>query len=132
MRLDLEQNFIRKYVLKSKRERYVEFLAKDKTRSKFLEMLYHGQDLDKNLFKELHGNHQHQVETIRAKAKSLVDGHKCYVISKDKQWDGRELPTAQAIDEIVSNFVEATLLVFGNVAGVYYEGEPPHNCYLSV
>lgn len=132
MRLDLEQAFIRKYMLKSKRERYVEFIVKEKTRNKFLKMLYHGQDLDKSLFKELHGSHQHQVEAIRIKAKSLVDGHKCYVISKDKQWDGREMATAQAIDEIVNNFVEATLLIFGNGAGVYYEGEPPHNCYLSV
>ena len=50
MRLDLEQAFVRKYVLKSKRDRYAEFIVKEKSRRKFLEILYHSQDLDKSLF----------------------------------------------------------------------------------
>ncbi len=94
-------------------------------------MFYHGQDLDKSLLQGLRGNAHQALEAVRNKAKSCINGDKCYVISMNKEWDGKEMLTSDAIDGIV-NHIEATLLIFGDGAGVYYEGEPPHNTYLSL
>jgi hypothetical protein len=125
MRPDLEQAFINKYVLKAKRSRYLDF------RGKLLDMLYHGQDFDKSLLQRLRGNKQQQLDAIFAKARQLKNGDQCYVISVDDELDGKEFSTIDAIDRIVDR-VEGCVVLFGNGEGIYYEGEPPHNCYLSL
>ena len=92
-------------------------------------MLYHGQDLDKQLLKPVGGSYQQQVNAIRAKANSVRHGNRCYVVSANKQIDGQEMDSSEAIDLVVCH-VEATLLVFGEMGGVYYEGEAPFNYYI--
>jgi hypothetical protein len=130
MRPDLERKFISRYVIKAKRNRYLGFIEREKTRGLFLGMLYHGQDFDKQLFQELKGNHQKQLEAILAKTQPFKKNDSCYVISVDSKWDGQEIPLAKAIEEIVGR--EGSLILFAEGAVIYYEGEGPHNCYLSL
>jgi hypothetical protein len=80
MRLDLEQQFIKRFVVKAKQERYLGFVENPKRRGSFLGMLYHGQDLDTKLFQELRGGII-ESEAICNKANSLKNGDKGYIIS---------------------------------------------------
>lgn len=130
MKPDLEQQFIKRFVIKSKQERYLSFIENPKRRGTFLGMLYHGQDLDKQLLQDLRGSGLHESTDIRTKASLLENGDKCYIISVNRKLDGREMLLSEAIDEAVGQ--EGTLLLFGDGAGVYYEGEPPYNRYLSL
>ncbi|UOQ97472.1 hypothetical protein MUN81_19825 [Hymenobacter sp. 5317J-9] len=130
MRLDLEQQFIKRFVLKAKQDRYLRFVENPKRRSSFLSMLYHGQDLDRSKFQDLRGAGTHEINAILEKAHSLKNGDKCYFISVNKGLDGQEMSLNQAIKEIVNQ--EGTLLIFGDGAGAYWEGEPPFNRYLSL
>ena len=130
MRLDLEQQFIKRFVIKSKQGRYLSFIENSKRRGTFLGMLYHGQDLNKQLLQDLRGSSLPESIAIRTKADSLKNGDKCYVISINKKLDGREISLAEAIEKVVGQ--EGTLLLFGDGIGVYYEGEPPHNRFLSL
>ena len=131
MRLDLEQAFIQRYVLKSKRDRYLSFIATEKNRGKFLSMLYHGQDLDKRLFIQVGGSYQQQLDAVCTKANVVKNGGRCYVVSINRQIDGQEMDSLEAINLVVCH-IEATLLLFGEMSGVYYEGEAPFNYYLSL
>ena len=56
---DIEQTFINKFVIKDKQERYLTFLAKDKTRKKFITELYHFNDFNWKLFQEIPGKYKH-------------------------------------------------------------------------
>lgn len=130
MRPDLEQQFIKRFVLKEKQDRYLGFVENSKRRGTFLGMLYHGQDLDTRLFQDLRGSGVHESDAIRNKANLLKNGDKCYIISVNKALDGREMSLTEAIEEAVGR--EGTLLLFGNGAGAYWEGEPPYNRCLSL
>ena len=130
MRLDLEQQFIKRFVLKAKQDRYLGFVENPKRRGSFLGMLYHGQDLDTQRFQDLQGVGMHETDALLKKAKSLRNGDKCYVISVNKELDGQEMTLTEGIKKIVNQ--EGTLLLFGDGAGAYWEGEPPYNRYLSL
>lgn len=129
MRLDLEQQFIKRFMLKAKQDRYLGFVESPKRRGSFLGILYHGQDLDTRLFQELRGSII-ESDAIRNKANLLKNGDKCCIISVNKELDGREMPLTEAIEEAVGR--EGTLLLFGDGAGAYWEGEAPYNRYLSL
>ena len=130
MRLDLEQQFIKRFVLRAKQTRYLGFIENPKRRGTFLRMLYHGQDLEKRMFQDLRGASVHESDAILKKAHSLKNGDKCYIISVNKELDGQEVSLTEAIKKIVNE--EGTLLLFGDGAGAYWQGEPPYNRYLSL
>lgn len=129
MRPDLEEKFINHYVLKVKRSRYLGFIKLLKSRGKFLEMLYHGQDLDKSRFQDLNDVGLHENEAITTKLKTLK-GILCYVISVNTALDGRELSLTDALAQVVGR--EGNIIIFGELEAVYYEGEAPYNRYLSL
>ena len=126
MNFDLERAFINKYVVKNKRQRYLGFIGSPKRRSAFLEMLYHGQDLDKSKLRPLKG--LFKTEVVEWVAQRQIDS--CYIISVDPALDGRKMTVAAALNEI-RPYVEASVLIFGQGELIYYMGEPPHNEYLN-
>ncbi|MDU0372574.1 hypothetical protein ACFPAF_19390 [Hymenobacter endophyticus] len=128
--IDLERDFINTYVVKNKRQRYLGFIESPKRRGSFLEMLYHGQDLDKRLFQDLRGSGTHESQSIRNRFENLKNADRCYVISVNGALDGQEMLLNEAVDRALGQ--EGTLILFGNGAGVYYEGEPPYDRYLSL
>ncbi len=67
----LEQALIKKFVIKVKQHRYLTFLDKDKTPEKFTNELYHFNDFNWNLFREIPGN-EIEWETISNKAKNTI------------------------------------------------------------
>lgn len=82
------------------------------------------------MFQDLRGASVHESDAILKKAHSLKNGDKCYIISVNKELDGQEVSLTEAIKKIVNE--EGTLLLFGDWAGAYWQGEPPYNRYLSL
>ena len=129
MQAQTEQIFINKFVIKDKQERYLSFLSKDKTRKKFTSGLYHFKDFNWKLFRQITGS-EDERETILAKVNSRKNISTCYVISVNSEFDGKLIPIAEAIKNVVGQ--EGTILVFGDAEIVYYEGEAPSNRYINV
>lgn len=127
MNIDLESAFINEYVVENKRQRYLGFIKSPKRRKTFLEMLYHGKDLDKSKLKPLTG--YFETEIGKQIAGSQITS--CYVISINSALDGRQMPVKDALAKIVA-YTEGIILVFGQCEFVYYLGEAPHNEYLSL
>jgi len=130
MRLDLEEKFITKYVLKHKRDRNLGFVRNERNRGQFLGTLYHGSHFDERLFRELQGNHEQQMLALHKIAESVGLATSCYFISVDPQLDGKEIPAQEAIKHVLNS--GGTVLIFGDLNAVYYGGEPPNTRYISV
>lgn len=124
-----EQILIKKFVVKDKQERYLTFLSKDKNRKKFTKTLYHFNDFNWKLLREIPGS-----ENVQQAIASRVKGNKnistCTIISTDPEYDGKVISVDEAIENATGT--EGTILIFGNADIVYYEGEPPKNRYISI
>ena len=125
----IEQTFVNKFVMKDKQERYLTFLAKDKTRNKFINELYHFNNFNWKLFREIPGS-ENEGQTVALKVKSNKNISTCYVISTDPEYDGKFMSVDEAIESALG--IEGTILIFGDADIVYYEGEPPKNSYISI
>jgi hypothetical protein len=97
---DLEQTLIKKFVIKDKQDRYLTFLAKDKTRKKFINELYHFNDFNWKLFREIPGS-ENEGQTVAFKVHSNKNISSCYVISTDKEYDGKLMPVDEAIENAI-------------------------------
>jgi len=61
-----EQTMINKFVIEDKQDRYLCFIAKDKTRIKFTNDLYHFKDFNWKMFREILGS-ENEREAIANK-----------------------------------------------------------------
>jgi hypothetical protein len=127
MNIDLEIKVINTFIVKEKQARYIEFISSTQTRNKFIDNLPHFRDLQWDLFEEITND-----DEILNRLKSLKSHIKdCYIISEDNKIDQKIFPVQEAIKTIGGYRDHATMLVFGNAELVYFEGEPPHNRYIS-
>ncbi len=93
---------INKFVLKSKRDRYIVFIQKENTRSKFLNDLSHGEIFDGELFEKINGSEDDLLKTIVKK----LEVQDCYVISENKSIDGQRLSIQEALSKAISGYFE--------------------------
>ena len=128
MNINLEKKLIEKFIIKEKKERYLTFIEKEKTRKKFLNELYHFKDFNWSLFEKIPGNEQ-EGERILSKLNEKKNITSCYVISVDENFDGKTYSLKDAIEQIV--WIEGTIKVFGEADIVYYEGEAPDRRFIS-
>ena|SRR5579859_7114769 len=77
---ELEVLTIRKYFRKEKSDRYVEFVSRPRSRSKFIGCLAHLNDLDFGKFRKLSNNEASQIREMAGNAKFDI----CYAISENK------------------------------------------------
>ena len=123
-----EQLFVNRFITREKQERYLNFLASSRTRNKFLDKLYHLNDFNWHLFREIPGSENEKAAiTSKLKSKNIST---CWVISANPEFDGRLMTVEEAPNEVVGT--EASVLMFGNAEVIYYEGEAPHRRYLSL
>jgi hypothetical protein len=125
----VELLMIKKFVTKSKQERYSGFISKPTTRNKFTEELYHFKDFNWNLFREIKGSENLQ-ETLFARINSSKSLGACSIISAQSEFDGKSIPSDEAINNIVGT--EATILIFGEASVIYYEAEPGDGRYITI
>lgn len=122
MNIPLEIKVIKRFFKKEKQERFIGFVSSVKNRKKFILELSHLKDLNWEYFTEAPS-----IDIINTAVKGIADS--CYVISESSAVDGSCLPIDQALALTDSGF--AMILVFGDANQIYYEGESPHNRFLS-
>ncbi len=126
--LNLEIEVIKKFVDKTKKDRYIQFISTAKNRHKFINDLSHFNFLNWDKFDKVVNNEEQTIFTTLQKNK-LVD-KTCYVISENKNIDTKTLDIKQAISETVG-YGMGTILVFGNADIIYYESETINTRYIS-
>ena len=110
MNNQIEQLLIKKFVIKDKQERYLNFLSKEKTRKKFTSELYHFRDFKWNLFREIPSS-ESESNTIVTKVKSIKNISSCDVVSVNSEFDGKVISLEEAVENVVGE--EGTILIFG-------------------
>lgn len=123
--LHIESKVIENFIIKSKRERYLNFIKKSKTRKKFTDELAHFSN-QLELFEEIRNNER---SVIDAQLKRLGLKGECYVISENNELDGKRMAIDKALSEAIGMGM-GTLIVFGDAELVFYEGEGPSDRWI--
>ena len=119
--MDHETALINAFILPAKRARLTGLLRNPKRRPKILATLYHFRDLDPRFLVEIAPSDQH-ADAVAALLIRRGAPTQCHLISTDRDLDGRDLPLAEALAQIVG-FGEGTLVscIPGRLG--YFEGE---------
>ena len=125
--IDLESKVIDRFIIKTKRDRYLTFIKSEKTRPKFINDLSHVNFLQNDLFDTVEGN---EYEFIKQRIKGLGNQQDCYVISENKRIDKKRLDIDTALTETIGAD-HGTLLVFGDAEILYREAEGFNNRWIS-
>jgi len=128
MTAEHEQAFIESFVSPKKKDRYLGFVRKTKTRSKFLDKLYHFSDFDDNFVRQI-DSPQQTASQILALLTSLGADSSCFVISAHAELDGQSIPLSEALEEIVGHR-DGTIVSYTPGRLAYYEGEGLKQRYL--
>ena len=125
--IDIESKVIERFVIKTKRERYLTFIKSEKTRPRFINDLSHINFLREDLFDKVEGN---EFEFIKQRIKLLGNLKDCYVISENQLIDKKRLDIDTALTEIIGADL-GTLIVFGDAEILYSEAEGFNNRWIS-
>src|SRR5262245_40357868 len=95
-----EERFARSFIVRKKRDRYLMLLESKKGRPHLLSGFNHCHDLDPR-YATLIPSNQQSATTIESllRQKGAPDG--CYVISTNRDIDGREMSLSEALAETV-------------------------------
>jgi hypothetical protein len=127
-----EEAVIRAFILRTKRERFIEFLATARNRKKFTGSLPHFRWFDPrfttpipwkpNPDGNLPARYGQGIENIKRLLQSKGAGPTCWVISDDSEIDGQELDLGAALEHVTGMGIGTILsCVPGKLA--YFEGE---------
>lgn len=125
--VDIETKVIQRFVITTKRDRYLAFIKNDKTREKFIYDLHHMNFLKQELFDKLKGN---EYEFIKQRLKAIGNIKDCYVISENQRIDKMRLDIDVALRETIGAD-QGTILVFGDAEILYSEAEGFNNRWIS-
>ena len=127
MSQDIEKKVIERFVVKTKRNRYLTFIESDKTRGKFVSELAHFRDLRQERFDEISGD---EKKVIKDRIKGLGIIKDCYLISENSELDRKRLDIDTALSKTIGHGM-GTLIVFGDAEIVFYEAEGPSDRWIS-
>jgi hypothetical protein len=118
--MDHEAELIKAFFAPSKRERYLEFVSKPKTRRKFVRELAHFRDLDARYAKQIYVN----PVGLAALLKQMCVPDVCWVVSENSEIDGKLMPVSDALSELGRDMGTFLSFVSGKLA--YFENEDGH------
>jgi hypothetical protein len=115
-----EEKFVASFVVKEKRERYLEFLSNEKHCYKITGRFDHCADLDSRFVKEIPVRNQNPKDVLELLRKTGA-GERCWILSTNWDIDQKEMNLAEAIEKYL--YCEGTF--FSCIAGslVLYSGE---------
>lgn len=122
MNREYEENFINKFIVKSRRQRILYELSNKKKRTEGVWRFCHGTSelvIDSKIIYE--GNSISNKE-ISLLIKKYTKEEQCYIISGDSDTDGKFMNCDEAIDCIIGNGM-AAIMVFHNLAVIETEQE---------
>lgn len=125
--LDLEAKVINRFVIREKRDRYLNFIKKDKTRKKFINDLHHMNFLQPDLFDKVEGN---EFDVIKERIKYLGLLKDCYLISEISELDKKRFDIDTALRETIGRNC-GTIIIFGDAEIIYSEAEGLNNRLIS-
>ena len=123
-----EVKMIGAFLRKGREERWEQVFARPKGRKKFLERLYHEQDISPECMSPI-PHLERFAETVYQKLRSLGASDICHVFSASSRIDGKDLPLFKALQEVV-DLTPGTIIscVPGKLA--YYLSEERNGQYL--
>ena len=125
---DLEIKVIKRFVVKAKQDRYIQFVSSPKNRHKFIKDLSHFNFFQWDLFQAVTGNEERSI--LQVLQNNSVVENVCYVISENTDIDKKTIKIKEAIIEIVG-YGMGTILVFGDAEIIYFESETMNKRYIS-
>lgn len=118
-----EQSLVAAFVLRSKRERYREFLSNPRLRHKFVRQLAHFADFDPRYRLPIPSHSLFVGNTVRELQKRHSP-NAVFVISEDTSLDQKELPLEEALQEVIGRGMGTVLsCIPGHLAFVETEDE---------
>ena len=126
--LDLEQKVITRFFDKSKRERYLQFVASPKNRKKLIADIHSGQCFQAHALERVTGIEEHVLQ--QALNQQGILSSSCYLISDNAALDTQTLPLPEALRKVVG-WGKGTILVFGEAELIFVELEGLRNRYIS-
>lgn len=115
---DSLQAFIRHFVQRHKRERYLALLSNAKRRSEGLwDLLHDGRHFDKTKFVQVPG---HQRDTVKSKLTKMGVKEPGYVLAIQGELDGQHVPLDLALQHYLGTASDVALYFSAPNAG-YYE-----------
>ena len=126
--VDLEIMVIENFVVKAKRNKYIQFVSSPKNRHKFISDLAHFRNFKWELFLPVTGIEENVIfDTLR---KNSLPDKTCYIISENTDIDKSTVDIKKAIQDVVG-YNMGTILVFGNADIIFYEGESAKTRFIS-
>ncbi len=115
-----EEKFVRQYIVKNRRDRYLTFLKGKKHRQKVLNKLNHNLDFHPHLGKVLMSSTKSE-EGLSALLQSKHVSGVCYLIADGNDWDGKELTLELGVNELLGNELGAVLICPPKPIAIYKE-----------
>jgi hypothetical protein len=125
---ELERKVINRFVTKSKRERYLQFVTSTKNRKKFIKALHSGQFFLASALEHVTGIEKNVIQ--QSLVQSGITAHTCYVISENAAIDTHILALGDALRQVVG-WGAGTILVFGEADLIYVELDGLRNRYIN-
>jgi len=126
--VDLEIKVIERFVVKTKIDRYIQFVSSPKNRQKFILDLAHFKHFKWDLLSKVTGIETNVIfDTLH---QNDISDKTCYVISENTNIDKSTIDIKEAIQEVVG-YNMGTILVFGNADAIFYEGESAKTRFIS-
>lgn len=125
-----EETLVRTFIRRERRSRYLELLGRPKSRPKLLELLAHkaASDLDPRYSAAIPPASQNPQAILALLTAKGAPGT-CRAISENAHLDGKELPLAEALAEVVG-YGSGTFLSCLEGRLAYFEGEGPGERFL--
>lgn len=116
-----EEKFVKSFIVKSRRERYITQLSSKKRRHTIIHRLAHNFDFDEKYAFKIPSS-QHIVRVIEKLLFERGAKKTCYIISENVEIDGKELSLSETLKEVVGYTMGTILSCIPGVL-VYYESE---------
>jgi hypothetical protein len=116
-----EEQLLVRFFLPTKRERYAEMISNPKKRRNFVRELAHFNALDPRYLISILPNQQHP-EKIDAILTQKGAPQSCWVVSENRDIDGKHMPLLEALKEVVGREMGT---IISSVPGklAFFEGE---------
>src|SRR3712207_5216845 len=123
-----EAAFVRAFVVKDKRDRYLQHLAHPKRRRKLLDDLNHNPDFEPSYMTHLPFGH-YDSEAVVKLLREKGAGNECHIIADDSDCDGLDLPLKEAIEYAIRHSWGIVVLCVSERLA-YYKMEDIKSAYL--
>lgn len=128
----IEEEAIKNFVVKHRKERFLNLLKKREIGEGFGELAHFTQNLDLRFCTKIPSlNKTAEVDFVVKKVKEFTSDKKCYIMSETSSFDGQWMNLKDALEEIIGRGMGA-LLILENGKVIYHESEEVKERYIGI